>query len=150
MPVSGALWFPGPRPMKRYEKALRLIAIMISIPSGFQLVVGMVTANASFLYFWGGLLTLWWGAYLAVRHELRYSLWASLVLVNLCWWPLLAATVMRLVFVIENAGLESADGGSPGSFLVGLVFEQLLFIPLSLALYAGVTMIVRPATSSSA
>ncbi len=60
------------------------------------------------------------------------------MLVNLFWWPLLAQTIMRIGFVIENGGMERADGfGSPLTFLLGLVGEQIFFVPLSVAMIAG-------------
>jgi hypothetical protein len=85
------------------------------------------------------MLLLWWCIYIYLRKYKVFSFWGSFILINLFWWPLLAQTIRRTLFVMENGGMERADGqGSPVAFLLGVVGEQIFFIPLSIALTAGV------------
>jgi hypothetical protein len=45
---------------------------------------------------------------------------------------------MQIHFVIENGGMERADGdGSPLAFLIGLLGEQLVFVPACFVLLTG-------------
>lgn len=137
--------------MKNYKRTLLLASIVISLPSGFLIWVGIVTSSVSHLVFWGGMLGLWWGTYFCVQYDKRFSFWGSFLLVNLFWWPILGKTILRIIFVVENGGMERADGyGSPVAFLIGLVGEQLFFIPLSLAMIAGILAMIRPTSQGSA
>jgi len=90
------------------------------------------------LGFWGGMLAIWWGAYFYLRKGSKRAFWISFSLINLFWWPLLWQTGQRVVFIIENGGMERADGyGSPLAFLIGLVGEQLFFLPLCFSMFFG-------------
>jgi hypothetical protein len=47
---------------------------------------------------------------------------------GIIWFFSLYITIMRIVFVAQNGGLDRADGGgSPVAFLLGFVFEQIFF-----------------------
>lgn len=130
--------------MTIYSKALLLAAAVISLPSTFLIVVGIVNLRPGLLLVWSGMMILWWSAYFYVRSDRRFSFWGSFLLVNLFWWPLLVQTIRRIAFVMENDGMEGADGhGSPLAFLIGIVFEQAFFLPLSVALVAGLIVVMQ-------
>jgi hypothetical protein len=83
-------------------------------------------------------------AYWNLHRSAKWSFGISFVLVNLFWWPLLARTVQRVLFVIENGGMEQVDGyGSPLAFLIGLVGEQTFFMRLTAALLLGCMALIR-------
>ena len=128
--------------MDRYKITFLFVSIMASVPSTFLFWVGMKNLSLSHLFFWGGMLMLWWCTYIYLRMDKKFSFWWSFLLINLFWWPLLAQTIRRILFVIENGGMDRADGyGSPMAFLLGLVGEQFFFIPLSIAITAGILTI---------
>ncbi len=94
------------------------------------------------LALWGGILVLWWGTYFHLRQGTKLAFWLSFSLVNIFWWPLLWRSVSRILFVLENGSMERADGyGSPLAFLIGLVGEQLFFLPLCFSILFGVLAI---------
>jgi hypothetical protein len=127
-----------------YKNAFSFVAVMVSLPSLFLLVVGITNLSWIHIFFWGGMLLLWWGAHFYLRNRMRFAFSGTFVLVNVFWWPLFAMTILRINFVIENGGMERADGyGSPLAFLIGLIGEQIFFIPLSTALAAGIIVIYR-------
>lgn len=130
--------------MTIYKKALLLAAAVISLPSTFLIIIGILNLRPGLLLVWSGMLILWWSAYFYVRYDRRFSFWGSFLLVNLFWWPLVVQTVRRIAFALENGGMERADGhGSPLAFLIGIVFEQAFFLPLSLALVAGIVVVMQ-------
>jgi hypothetical protein len=54
--------------MNSYRIAFLVSVILISLPSVFLVVVGIVNFSASRIVFWGGMLILWWlriGIYIA-------------------------------------------------------------------------------------
>lgn len=123
----------------KYRKSILATTLVISIPSSFLLFVGLANLSLSHLVFWGSMLALWWGSYLYLRNGSKRVIWLSFGLVNFFWWPLLWRTGSRVLFLVNNGGMERADGyGSPLAFLVGLVGEQLFFIPLCFSMIFGV------------
>jgi len=125
--------------MNKYQKSIFVTALVISLPSLFLLFVGISKMSLTHLGFWGGMLALWWGSYWYLRKGTKTSFWLSFCLVNLFWWPLLLQTVRRAVFIVKNGGMERADGyGSPLAFLIGIIGEQLFFLPLCLAMIFGI------------
>lgn len=128
--------------MYKYRKSLFITALFISIYSLFLFGVGVMTLSFARLAFWGGMLVLWWGAYFSLRQDTKPVFWLSFSLVNLFWWPLLWQSVSRLLFVLENSSMER-DGspGSPMAFLIGMVVEQLFFLPLCFSIFFGVLVI---------
>jgi hypothetical protein len=75
---------------------------------------------------------------LSLHKESKQAFWQSFGLVNLFWWHLLWRTGNRILFVIENGGMERVDGfGSPLAFVIGVLGEQLFFIPLSFSIVLG-------------
>lgn len=124
--------------MNKYQKSLFVTALIISIPSLFLFVVGIMKLSFTHLVFWGGMLALWWGVYFYLRKGTKLAFWLSFGLVNLFWWPLLWRTGSRIMFVLENGGMERVDGfGSPLAFLIGLIGEQLFFMPLCFSILFG-------------
>jgi hypothetical protein len=67
-----------------------------------------------------------------IKHRSQYiyaGLWVLLL-----WIPMCFQVVRRLVYWI-TIGMEPTDGmGSPLAFLIGFVFESIIFLPLSLML----------------
>lgn len=124
--------------MNKYRKSLFITALIVSVPSLFLFGVGVMKLSFTHLAFWGGMLLLWWGTYFYLRQGTKLAFWLSFSLVNLFWWPLLWRSVSRILFVLENGGMERADGyGSPLAFLIGLVGEQLFFLPLCFSIILG-------------
>ncbi len=129
--------------MAVYKKAFLFVSIIVSLPSMFFLAVGVPMLDIPKMAFGGGILLLWWGTYAYLRTGKALSFWGSFLLINLFWWPLLLQTGRRVWFVIENGGMERDDGaGSPLAFLVGIVGEQIFFLPLCAAMIAG-TLAIR-------
>lgn len=130
--------------MKSYRIAFLISVILISLPSAFLVVVGVVNLSASHILFWGGMLCLWWFAFWHLSRGVKQSFGVTFLLVNLFWWPLLARTVQRVLFVVENGGMEQADGyGSPLAFLIGLIGEQAFFLPLTVTFFLGCMVLMR-------
>jgi hypothetical protein len=124
--------------MKRYCAAFLLFAILASLPAGFLFLVGISKPSITHVLFWGTVLLVMWGSYLGIRQNKKIIFWLSLLPTTALWLLLLARTVQRIQFVIENGGMERADGyGSPLAFLVGLIGEQLFFLPCSLVVIFG-------------
>lgn len=125
--------------MKSYRRSVFATALIISFPSLFFVLIGIMKLSLSHLVFWGGLLVLWWGTYAYLRHGTKRAFWLSFGLVNLFWWPLLWRTLNRIVFMIDNGGMELAGGaGSPLAFLIGFIGEQLFFLPLCFSMVFGI------------
>lgn len=124
--------------MHKYQKSFFITALIISFPSLFLFGVGVMQLSFTHLFFWGAMLIVWWGVYFYLRQATKLAFWLSFGLVNLFWWPLLWRTVSRIDFVLENGGMDRADGyGSPLAFLIGLVGEQLFFLPLCFSMLFG-------------
>jgi hypothetical protein len=130
--------------VKDYKIAFLISALAISLPSAFLVVVGVVNLSATHILFWGGVLFVWWFAFWNLRQGVRRSFGLTFLLVNVFWWPLLARTAQRVLFVLENGGMERSDGyGSPLAFLIGLVGEQAFFLPLTATLFFGCMVLIR-------
>jgi len=128
--------------MIKYQKAIFVTALIISIPSLFLLFVGIVKMSITHIGFWAGMLALWWGLYYCLRKGSKRAFWLSFGLSNLFWCLLLWQTGRRFVFVIEQGGMEKADGqGSPVAFLIGMTGEQVFFLPLCFVMFFGIMVI---------
>lgn len=124
--------------MKRYCTAFLLFAILVSLPVAFLFLGGISKLSITQILFWGTVLLVVWRSYLGIKQNKKISFWLSLLITTALWLPLLARTVQRVQFVVENGGMERADGyGSPLAFLVGLMGEQLFFLPSSLVVVFG-------------
>ena len=130
--------------MNSYKKALLATAIVISIPSIFLIIVGVYNSSWRHMVFWGGMLLLWWGNYLNVKKGNKWAFEGSLLIIFLFWLFFFILTATRIDFVIENGGMERQDGyGSPLAFLLGLLSEQLFFIPLTITFYFGIRHFIQ-------
>lgn len=128
--------------MNSYRRSLLITALIISIPSFLFVLVGIMSLHVFQLIFWGGMLLLWWGAYTYLRQGSKRAYWLSFCLVNLFWWPLLWLSFNRVMFIVENGGMDLAGGaGSPLAFLIGFIVEQLFFLPLCFSMVFGVRVI---------
>jgi hypothetical protein len=125
--------------MKKYRNSVLAFAIVISPLSVFFMYAGINKASGAQVMFWGGTLIVSWALYMYLLRGSRLSFWLSFTVVNIVWWPLLLQTINRILFVIENHGMDRPDGGgSPLAFLLGVMGEQLFFIPLTAAMIFGV------------
>ncbi|WNZ25370.1 hypothetical protein HJG54_22630 [Leptolyngbya sp. NK1-12] len=124
--------------IKRYRTAFLLFAILVSVPAAFLFLVSISKLSIPHLLFWGAVLLVVWGSYLGIKQNKKITFWLSLLPTTALWLLLLARTVQRIQFVVANGGMERADGyGSPLAFLVGLIGEQLFFLPSSLVVVIG-------------
>ncbi|MBI5894927.1 MAG: hypothetical protein HZB24_02575 [Desulfobacterales bacterium] len=130
--------------MNRYRAAFLFAGCVIALPCTFLLAVNLYHARLIGIVLFGGLLMIWWALYWKLRQKKRYAFPLSLAVVLLLWLPLLAQTVRRLSFVIENGALEGPGGlGSPLAFLSGLFMEQLFFIPLSVVIASAMVGLAK-------
>ena len=89
------------------------------------------------------LTAAWWLVGLTLHFQSKAGFLAAFVMVSGLWLLAFYQTVRRIIFIIENQGLERADGmGSPLAFFLGLAFEQVfLFVPMSILLGLGTAAI---------
>ena len=81
---------------------------------------------------------IWILTYTYLKKQTYIAFILSYSLVNILWIPLLYRTINRILFIFENGGMERADGfGSPLAFLLGIIFEQIFFIPLTILWISG-------------
>ena len=86
---------------------------------------------------------LWFQTYTYLKKQTQKAFILSYILVNILWLPLCYRTITRILFIFENGGMERADGsGSPMAFLLGLTFEQIFFIPLTILFVQGLLIIL--------
>ena len=131
--------------MNIYVTSFKVSAAIISLPCSFLLAVNLNNLNALGVVLFGGLLSLFWGLYWLLRTGKRFAFAVSFSFVAILWFPLLYQTIKRINFVLENGGMERADGqGSPLAFLLGLATEQFFFIPLSALVVVGLIQWLRP------
>ena len=115
-----------------YERGFKLslfvFSIIASIIYSFTIGFGLISHNgfqilAGILFF-----ILTWLIYEGVK---RNNILAF-------WFILLLQTTNRIFFIMENNGMERADGqGSPLAFLMGMIIELLFFIPLCFVVSFG-------------
>jgi len=126
--------------LKWYRVAFLVTALVMS----FFLVAASVHGSWIPALIGCALLACWWGCYAWLCS--RGSKWAillSLCLTLLVWIPLMVQTIRRVTFVIQNGGMEQADGyGSPLAFLVNFVMEQAFFLPTSAVVAAAIWLML--------
>ena len=129
--------------MKTYRKLFRGVTYYIF---GILLLFGalaLFSRNFVGLIVVTAALLIWVLGYNYLKSQKNYAFLVSFFMVNLFWLPLLYRTYERVVFINENGGFERADGyGSPLAFLIGMTFEQIFFIPLTLLFISGVVVIL--------
>lgn len=131
-------------PVKRYRQSFLINCIAISIPGISGFTPSIVALSMSGLLVWGGVLCLWWFGYYYLLKSVRGSFTFSFILNSLVWLVLLIQIIRRIVFVMQNGGMERADGyGSPVAFLLGVITEMLFFLPLSFTEVLGFAVLLR-------
>lgn len=129
--------------MKTHLRAVAVASVLVSVPCCFFIAVNLYNGRVGGVLLFSALLGLVWGMRAFLRSGWRYALPASLAFVALLWVPLLIRSIGRVSFVLENRGMERADGyGSPLAFLMGVAIEQFFFIPPTIILVSGaITML---------
>lgn len=123
---------------KAYLISYIAFSAVIFIPSAFLIYVGIVTSSSQHLIFWGGLTLVNFCFLTGLIKRFRIAFWLTLTLSTLLWLMLAVRTGHRIKFIIKNDGMERADGyGSPMAFLIGIVEEQLFFMPLCFVVIIG-------------
>ena len=123
---------------KNYLYSFALFAVLVSPLALFLISVGFKNLSFPHIAFWGGVLVLIWFAFFGLKNNKPKYLGGTFLIITPIWILLLLRTIQRVQFVIENGGMEKADGyGSPAAFLVGAAFEQILFIPTCFIVFFG-------------
>jgi len=121
-----------------YQLSLLVFSLVATLPFGFMIMLGIVNSSWEQLGFGVLFLFVTWLIYAGVKHKHIIAIWLSIFMATIVWVVLLFQTGRRILFVIENGGFERADGyGSPLAFLIGVVTEQLFFIPLCFVVISG-------------
>ena len=124
--------------MQKYIKSVFILAVIISFPIGFSLLLALGKPNIKVIVILVGIMTLYWSIYFGLKKQKRYFFWISFVPIVLVWVILFLQEIRRVLFIIENSGMEKDGVGSPMAFLLGMFFELIFFIPLSFALFFGI------------
>jgi hypothetical protein len=117
---------------------MRLSGLLLGLYS--LLVCVLAATSAGRTLFWivaaGGAAGLVGGVQLAAKRTQGFGM--AFVGVGVLLATGLRFLVLRSAFMVENGGMEGPEGrGSPLAFLIGLVFEQLVFsIPAACLLLA--------------
>jgi len=113
--------------------------MITSIPSAFFIFIGFYNGKAGALLFGFFILLLSWGMYYILKQNKKYSFEISFLLISIFWLLLLIQETKRILFIIENGGMELKNGqGSPLAFLLGVIGELIFFIPLTIAIITGI------------
>lgn len=129
--------------IKLYNHSFLVDTIIISIPTIFFIYVSLynIIVNGKKpigVFFLVGILCLFWSIYICLRKSSKGSFIFSYLLVNLLWWPLFIHAILRIIFIIQNGGMERADGyGSPVLFLFNFLLEMIIFLPLTYTIVLG-------------
>lgn len=127
-----------------YKKLFFYMMIFFFLPQLFFLYIGFSSATLYHFLFIFVPLSLFLGTFIYLTYDKPFSFWLSFILVNLLWWPLFFKLALRAVFVIMHLGMDGADGmGSPLAFLIHLVYELVLFVPLSFIFITGSWLIFK-------
>ena len=130
--------------MNRYLRSYLIAAVFVSIPLALYLLEYVLKGRLFGITLISGILVTLWGLYYLLRKNMKYSFQASFVLVSVCWALLAYQTSRRILFVIENDSLEGEGGrGSPLAFLIGLIFEQFIFLPLTIVFVSGLVGLIN-------
>jgi len=118
--------------------------MITSVPSVFFIFIGFYNGKAGALLFGFFILLLSWGIYYILKQNKKYSFEISFSLISIFWLLLLIQEIKRILFIIENGGMELKNGqGSPLAFLLGVIGELIFFIPLTIAIIAGIKYLLR-------
>lgn len=129
--------------MPIYRKIFKYVTYYISFFLLWFAASALIAENFLGFVIISGILILWILGYKYLKSQKPYTFLVSFLMVNIFWLPLLYRTYERVAFIDENGGFEKADGyGSPLAFLIGMVFEQMFFIPLTLIFILGVFVLL--------
>ena len=121
-----------------YKKAYLIFSLIVSVPAIFLFIVGLLKFSITHLAVWGGWLLAIWLSYSYIKKNNTFIFWLSLIALSTMWLFLLNQTIQRIIFIIENNGMEQANGyGSPLAFFIGMLGEQLFFLPASFVVFFG-------------
>ncbi len=88
---------------------------------------------------YSGVMIAYWSIYFLLKNKEKIFFWITFIPIALLWILLFIQELRRVIFILENSGMERADGyGSPLAFLIGLFFELIFFIPISYAFINGI------------
>ncbi|MHB0913876.1 MAG: hypothetical protein ACYC2Y_10610 [Armatimonadota bacterium] len=122
--------------MDRYRKYFTLSGVIVCLVCALYLLEG--TAPDAVLLALGGTILLWGVGYFLLARRCRGAIPFSLAVVGLCLSPVLYQFVRRVRFM-SRYGFEKPNGdGSPLAFMLGLMFELFILLPLTLALVWGI------------
>ena len=125
--------------MKKYKFSVLLLSIVVSFPSIFLISIGFYNEKVTTFLFGSFILLLSWGIYFILKKDKKYSFEISFLFITIFWWLLLIQEIKRILFIIENEGMELKNGqGSPLAFLLGMIGELIFFIPLTIAIVVGI------------
>jgi len=130
--------------MNRYLRSYLIAAVFVSIPLALYLLEFVLKGRLLGIAFISSLLVVLWGLYHLLCKNIKYSFQASFALISVCWALLAYQTSRRVLFIIENDSLEGEGGrGSPLAFLIGLIFEQFIFLPLTIVFVSGLVGLIN-------
>ena len=125
--------------MKKYINSFFILAIILSIPLSIFLLTALINLNIKQILFNLITLLIIWSIYFKLKTQNKLIFWISFIPVTIFWSILLIQEIRRILFIIENHGMDSANiPGSPLAFLIGFIFELIYFIPLTFALFNGI------------
>ena len=80
--------------------------------------------------------SLWCFAAASLFRQARWGFVTARAVLSILLLLLLVELGRRVVFIIQNGGMDRADGyGSPMAFLLGVFFELAIFIPTCVFLF---------------
>ena len=121
-----------------FKLSLFIFSIIASIIFSFTIGFGLINHNGFQILLGIVFFIVTWLIYESVKRNNIVAFWLSLVISTIFWFVLLLQTTNRIFFIMENGGMERADGqGSPLAFLIGMVIELLFFIPLCFVVSFG-------------
>ena len=125
--------------MKKYINSFFILAIILSIPASIFLIVALINLNIKQIIFNLIILLIIWSIYFKLKTQNKFIFWISFIPITIFWSILLIQEIRRVLFIIENNGMDSANiPGSPLAFLIGFIFELAYFIPLTFVFFNGI------------
>ncbi|AFV00112.1 hypothetical protein [Simiduia agarivorans] len=130
--------------MKIYSVLYKIFAAVISIPILWLSFIGGVGHNyGQLMIAFILLVVVWVGAIFAGKRSQKFVI-TSVFIAAIISLPLFYRLAERVLFVLENDGLEGPDGyGSPMAFLISGFIELLLFFPFFTIFVFGSVLCVR-------
>lgn len=130
--------------MKAYRICFVIATALISLPLGAALWIQILASNPQGVALFSAALVLMGCVAWAVYRQWRFAFAGSLALAALLWLPLALQTLSRIAFMLKHGGMDCANcEASPLAFLVGMLLEQWIFLPLTAVLLTGARHIWR-------